>query len=150
MIYAPLKYAYRYKGLSPRMDAALDFLMHTDFSALADGRHELKGDKLYVNVMTYETQEENRTPEHHKHYADIQCVLEGREVISVLPMEKAGALVKSMEEADCYLYEGVGQAVTLQAGEFMVVFPEDVHAPGVSPTGKPEKVRKAVVKVCLD
>lgn len=150
MIYAPIQYADRYKGLSPRLDAALDFLKNTDFSALPDGRHDLDGDKLYINVMTYESKVENPTPEHHKRYADIQFILEGRETISVLPMEEVGALVKSMDESDCYLYEGKGQGVTLSAGQFMIVFPEDAHAPGVSPSGQPEKVRKAVAKVCLD
>lgn len=147
MIYAPIRYADRYKGLSPRLDAALDFLKNTDFSTLPDGRHELEGDKLFVNVMTYDSRLENRTPEHHKHYVDIQLLLEGREVISVLDISEVGAQISADEENDGYLFEGVGQGIEVKAGEFMLVFPEDVHAPGVSPTGKPERVRKAVAKV---
>lgn len=150
MIYAQLKNADRYKAISPRIAAALDFLKNTDFSTLDDGRHELDGDKLYVNVMTYESKAENPTPEHHERYADIQCIISGQETIAVLPMDAVGALVKDMSDSDCWLYEGKGQPVTLSEGEFMILFPEDAHAPGISPSGMPEPVRKAVAKVCLD
>lgn len=148
MIYAPLKHVDRYKALSPRIAAALEFLQTADFSALADGRVDLDGENLFVNIMTYDTKPSNHTPEHHEHYADIQCVLSGREIISVLPMDEVGAPLSS--EGDCYLFEGEGQPVEVKAGEFMILFPEDAHAPGVSPSGQPERVRKAVAKVCLD
>lgn len=148
MIFTDLAHAHRYFGLSPRFDAALKYMMETDFSQVEDGHYELDGDNLFVNVMTFETKGSNPTPEHHKLYADIQFVLEGREVISVAPLDTMGKLVS--QNGDCYLFEGVGQPITVPAGSFVIVWPEDAHAPGVSPTGKPEKVRKAVVKVRLE
>ncbi|MFV0349350.1 MAG: YhcH/YjgK/YiaL family protein, partial [Halodesulfovibrio sp.] len=39
--------------------------------------------------------------------------------------------------------------VTLGNGVFSVLYPEDVHAPGVAKEGIPEPVKKVVVKIRL-
>ena len=72
MIYDTLEHRDQYRGLSPRLAKALDFLAETDFFALPDGRCDIDGDEVFANVMTYETKTANETPESHRRYMDIQ------------------------------------------------------------------------------
>ncbi len=44
---------------------------------------------------------------------------------------------------------GTVDYVTLKPGNFVVLFPQDAHAPGIAPDGKPAPCRKIVVKVLL-
>ena len=44
-----------YRGLSPLMDKALEFLEGLDTPSLAPGRTEIDGDKLYLLCQKYDT-----------------------------------------------------------------------------------------------
>ena len=55
MIYDTLSNVNTYAALSPRLRKALEYLASTDFSQVADGRYELEGDALFVNVMSVTT-----------------------------------------------------------------------------------------------
>ena len=50
------------------------------------------------------------------------------------------------EEKDIILYAGDPDMIKLEAGNFMLLFPEDGHKPGVSIVGS-EAVKKVVVKI---
>lgn len=51
-------------------------------------------------------------------------------------------------ERDIYFYDGNFAKLTLRPGQFVIVFPDDVHAPGLA-VDEPETIRKAVFKVKL-
>ena len=53
MIYDSLENVKRYHGISKWLDAALDFLAHTDLDTLPLGRTEVCGDKVFVNAVSY-------------------------------------------------------------------------------------------------
>lgn len=151
MIYDLLKNRTIYQNAHKGLDLGLAFLADTDFSKLEDGRYDIDGDRVFANVMHYETKVENPTPEVHQAYIDIQYVIEGEELIGVAPLcEMEELAVDCPEGGDIWLYRGKTQPLTLGRGRFLAVWPEDAHAPGIAPDGKPAPARKCVVKVLVD
>ena len=83
----------------------------------------------------------------HRQYIDIHIPLDGVEVIGWKPLEDCTNLTKPYDEAaDCELYtEPATSYINLQPGQFMIVWPEDPHAPIIGEG----KLRKLCVKVKL-
>ena len=148
MILADLADADRYSQLHPDFAAAFAFLRRADFARLADGRHELAGDRLYAMVSRYRTRPapgEMRW-ESHRDYIDIQYLAEGSESIGWSPLAELRAGEPYSAAKDVAFHAGAGEVITLRAGRFAVFFPEDAHAPGLA-AGAPAGVVKVVVKV---
>ena len=74
--------------------------------------------------------------------------VEGREKMGVGSLPDM-TQVSGKPENDIWFYHGPMDYVSLVPGKFGLVFPCDAHAPGISFTGVPEHVRKAVFKVKL-
>ena len=70
MIYGRLDRLDRYRGLSARLDKALDFLKTQNLTALPAGKTVLDGEALFVNRFDYKTAQESVT-EAHRAYTDI-------------------------------------------------------------------------------
>lgn len=150
MIYDTLPNIARYAALDGRLRRALEYLADTDFSQLADGRYELEGDALFVNVMTAVTAPRPAGGvrlEAHDKYADVQYVCAGEEVTGVAPRAALGTAEPG--EGDICFLTGSCTWLPMGHGEFLVVFPEDAHAPCVA-ADQPAQVRRVVAKVRLD
>ena len=150
MIFDTLKHISAYKGLSANMDRAIDFILNTDFSAMPAERFEVDG----ANVYGFIKEPELRCPadaqfEAHRRYADIQIALTDGEVINYLPLEKVEKWLAFDEEKDIMFsdVDEKGIAVPVNAGEFMMLFPQDAHMPCLK--GCAEKNRKVVIKVLM-
>lgn len=149
MVHDHIKHASEYFNLSPGIRAALEFLATANLDALAPGRHDVQGDAVFALVSDYDT----RTPadafwEAHRRHVDVQFVHRGTEQIAygdlsmfeAAPYDEARDLVVATGESE--------RRVQVDAGEFVVLFPHDVHMPGL--TGRQASaVRKVVVKVRL-
>lgn len=146
MIYDTLNHWERYQDLHPGVAAGLRWLAETDLTTLADGRYEVDGDNVFVNVMSYTTLADNPTPERHEKYIDIFYLLEGEELVGVCPIEELGEVVKADPDGDVWLHEGRTVRFPLGGGRFAALFPGDGHAPSIGPNG-PAPARKCVVKV---
>ena len=143
MIYDSLKHIDNYKGLGD-VYTALKFLADTDLSGQELGRYELN-DRIYYMVQQYETKPKTVSVAHEQ-YIDIQLLLAGEEVIGVASIDADKELVDAKPEKDVWHYTCATQPVTLTAGEFMVLYPSDIHMPGAT-LGAPVACRKVVVKV---
>ena len=128
-----------------RLEKALKFLRETDFSKLEDGKLEIEGDKIFVNISTYMTRS-NEFPEAHKKYADVQYIIEGEEYIGVASLDDMQDEIVSDPDNDFWQYRGETSNIRLGKGQFAVFFPQDAHAPGRF-IKEAKSVRKAVVKV---
>ncbi|MBN2310861.1 MAG: YhcH/YjgK/YiaL family protein [Candidatus Hydrogenedentes bacterium] len=138
----------RYPWQNDRFRAGFQHLLTLD-AAAPDGKHSIAGDDVFCNVMTYETSPaEGHEFETHRDYADIQCVLAGREAIRWAPRQ--GLTVTKPYEPDAELQALVlpSTELIMTPGRFAVFFPDDAHAPGIA-CEIPATVRKAVVKVRL-
>ncbi len=148
MIYDTLDHLKRYEGIHPGVMQGLEFLAQTDFSTLADTRVTLDGDNVFANLMTCETKPSNDRPEAHRKYIDIQYLISGEELVGVGPLETMEE-VEARPQNDIWFYHGQTAQVPIGKGRFVVLFPEDAHAPSIA-VDEPQTVRKCVVKVLAD
>ena len=147
MIYDTLEHIDVYEKTHPGLYRGLCVLRDTDFSKLPDGKYQVEGEELFYSLMTYETKPANDTPETHRKYIDIQCVLSGGEDMAVGALEEMEEVVEARPEGDIWLHRGPAPSVVrLTPGRFAAVWPGDAHAPGIA-LGEPARCRKAVVKV---
>lgn len=146
MIFDTLENIKNYKGLG-RVYTALKFLAETDFSQMELGRYELEGNDIYYMVQSYDTDPTKTIAEAHKKYIDIQFMVEGEELIGVAPISCEKIETQAIPENDVWFYECKTEAMTLIEGSFMVLYPNDLHCPGVATNNKAMTCRKVVVKV---
>ena len=132
-----------YENTHPRLKAAFAFLEAYEQEPLPPGRYDIDGDDIFANVMAFETEDEAAFNwENHQQYIDIHYVRVGREADAV-PLEPYSA------ENDVSFFKGLeGSSVLLSAGEFMVLYPEDIHKPKCR-VGASAPVEKVVMKVRL-
>ena len=144
MIFDCIAHIDSYKGIDERIFRGLK-LLEQGFSGMADGRYEVDGDELFFMLQSYVTKPENRFPESHRKYVDIQCMLSGVEAIGVGAVEEM-ELVEAIPERDFYSNQGPTDMITLAEGKFVVLWPQDAHAPAIA-VDRPAPCRKCVVKV---
>ena len=146
MIFDTLKNVDNYKGLG-RVYDALKFLSETDFSKIELGRYELDGDNIFYMVQSYDTDPDKTISEAHKKHIDIQYMVEGEEIIGVADIFSEKELTEAKEENDVWFYNCKTEPLVLSAGKYMVLYPNDLHCPGVATNGTALTCRKVVVKV---
>lgn len=136
-----------YRGIHKNLDTAIDFLLQNDVTALEDGRREIDGDNVFINVMSPEFKPESSW-EAHRRYADIQIALKDGESIEWLPLERVDEWGDYLPERDIQISNSAvsGVRYTLRPLDFGLYFPKDAHKPGLGTA----KGRKAVVKVRID
>ena len=93
---------------------------------------------------------EQRKPEGHKKFIDIQIEVHGTEKIRITPLSKAEREIEAHEERDLYFYQvsvKEESEIHMEDGSFAVFFPEDLHRPLCMAGQEPVRLRKAVIKV---
>ena len=76
-----LPHAHLYQGISDQLQKGLDFLIHSNFASLPDGRYEIDGDDVFANIAHGTTAQNTPNAEAHDAYLDIQFLIEGRELM---------------------------------------------------------------------
>ncbi len=114
------------------------------------GRYDLSDDAFaVVNVYRTKSQSEGLF-EAHKKYIDIQLMLKGCENIITEPVEimHKYECIKPFEDGDTELYamNNEGKDNLLMTGDFIILYPEDAHAPSIC-INEPEDIVKIVFKV---
>ncbi|MFC4303333.1 YhcH/YjgK/YiaL family protein [Cohnella boryungensis] len=129
---------------------ALELVMERRILEKEPGRYELQGEELFVLVQEVRTRPaRDIRPEAHRTYADIQLVIEGKERIGYRTRAEEEQIVQDdREEKDIAFYSGLEDEseLILNAGDFAVFFPGEVHRP-CGAVGEESGVRKAVVKL---
>lgn len=144
-----LRNADRYRPLNPGIGPALGFLHRPDLASLPAGRYEVEGDRVYALVSEYSTSPlAERRWEAHRRYIDLQYLVAGRERIGYSPLCRMQPEPYD-ETKDVLRLSGEGECLTLAPGDFMLLWPDDAHMPGVA-AGEPAPVRKVVVKIRVD
>ena len=143
------------KGYSTALTKALAFLRTQDFRNMPEGRHEIDGDKIFALLSRYTTRPQTEcTPEAHRKFVDIQYVADVEEFLGWCPMSPDLVEMEPYDEArDVIFYRALipESSILLKAGSYAVLYPEDVHRPGVSVLDEyPANVTKVVVKIDLE
>lgn len=148
MIVANLQNSNRIENLHPLFKTLFDYVKTHDLLHTELGRIEVDGDDLFImNINPECVAADKQVLEVHRTYIDVHILLEGSESIGWMALEDVLHEVKSYDdEGDCALYEDTPTSwVDLQPGQFVIVYPEDAHAPVVG-CGK---IRKLIAKVKL-
>lgn len=128
---------------------ALNILFSLDVSK-EPGHYEVSEDISY-NIEEYETRDKELCQyESHQKHVDIQRMLEGEEMIYVIPSERLEIKEKLSEERDVIFYKDGddGEVKLLKKGDLLILYPGDAHKAGVYAGGE-RRVKKAVFKVQL-
>ena len=147
MILDHMKNLSNYRDLGGPILRALEFIRDADFSKLDDTTYEVEGRDLFFFIQSYETKAENDTPESHRKYIDIQYMISGTEVMGVGQLDTMTEEVEAKPQNDIWFHRGPMDYITVTEGMFAVFFPNDAHAPCISPASGANPVRKCVFKV---
>lgn len=146
MILSNLQNSGRIESLHPLFAKLFEYVKSHDLLHTPLGRIEIEGDSLFINNVEPQcVTAEQQVLEVHRDYIDVHFLLEGEETIGWKAIEDVTNETKPYDaEGDCALYtEPASTYVTLRPGQFLIVWPEDPHAPVIG-TGK---IRKAIAKV---
>ena len=132
MVVDRLENLEKYASLNPLFAQAIEFLQSHDLNAMEVGKTELKA-------------KEQAKLETHNEFIDIQIPLSGAEVMGYTAgKDCVPADAPYNAEKDITFFEGLAETyITVKPGMFAIFFPQDGHAPGISPDG----VKKVIVKV---
>lgn len=140
---------YKYDFTAKKFRVAFEFLKRKDLAELPVGWIELE-DGVRASIQHYDSfkWEANRFETHEK-YFDVQYVIEGMELCGVCDRSECKKVAVPYSEAkDITFYEEPEHfgTVFLNAGDFIVLGPEDAHKPRCA-AGEQIPIKKVVVKV---
>lgn len=139
-----------YFGVHKNFEKAFNFIKKVIIESLPVGSYEIDGKDVYAMVQEYNTKLENEAKnEGHKNYVDIQFVVFGKEMIEVIDISKVNSKVDYNPEKDVQFYfDGVDATKCILCdGEYVILFPHDIHKPGMAIREIQSPVKKVVVKV---
>ena len=148
MIIDTIKNASKYFSVHPLFAKAFEYIQNTDINTIEPGKYEIEGDKLkaiFSNKTGMPAETSVAKFECHNEHIDIQVCISGVETIGWKPREKC--MVENggyNPEKDVQLYSEVPDMFfQLTDGQFVIFFPEDVHAPMIGES----EIKKLVIKV---
>ena len=147
MIHSTLDESACYESLHPHFKEVFDYIKSHDLRAMEPQRLELRGEELFINRIDAPSNPQDEQPiEAHESYIDIQVLLEGRERIGWLPRAKCLSPRAPYDESKeiIFYYDQPTSYVDLLPGDFVILFPEDGHAPFI---GDGSPISKLIVKV---
>lgn len=152
MILDQMKNGAFYKGVMPAITAALEKMANYTPDDYPVGRVDVDGDNLFLLLNDYQTRAaEDALFEAHQKYIDVMYMVEGEEIIYVKPTEMLSAVTQPYNSEKDVLMATLdcdATPVRLIAGNFIVLFPQDAHAPGCYDT-EPRTVKKIIGKIKL-
>lgn len=148
MIIDKIENASLYAGLSNRIDKALNYIRTTDLVNAEIGKYEIEGEHVFALVQEYKSKnpEDAKLESHYKHI-DIQYIISGEEMMGLSTL-KDQIPHTVLEEKDVAFYQNNSTPYKLEEGMFAILFPSDLHCPGMKCTEN-SNVKKLVVKILI-
>lgn len=148
MIIDSLDNAQKYFAINPYFEKAFAYINSVDLAGMEPGKYEIDGDNLraiFSGKTGMSAAESILKFECHDQHIDIQLCIRGKETIGWKP--RGSCLAQKSEynpEKDVLFYNDVPDTYFgLTDGQFVIFFPEDVHAPMIGE----EEIKKLVIKV---
>lgn len=147
MIFGNRNHISEFSFLEDSVKECFTYAKEHDLASYEKGSHEIDGERLFVNIVEYETTTpENRFWEAHKEYLDVHVMLSGQEQIDLNFIGNM-ELKEYVPKDDFLPMDGEKNgSVILRPGDFLVCYPNDAHRTAVAAEGA-EKVKKAIFKV---
>lgn len=138
----------KYLSLNPNFVKAMEFLQNSNLQDLPLGRNEICGDLIFANVVEAKSKSKSEAPiEIHRKYIDVHVPLSGDELIGYTPLAEL-PYAEFVEVDDAALYPlslSARDYFNVRRGEFAIFFPQDGHAPAITPT----PLKKIILKVAI-
>lgn len=135
-----------YTRISAGFARAVEFLAQPDLREWPDGKYDIDGSAVYAIVSRGQGRTlEEADLEVHNRYIDIQVILQGEELQGWKPRSSCRQPRQDYDPSrDCQFFADPPDIwLKLRPGQFSLFFPEDAHAPMISP----DRVHKIVIKV---
>ncbi len=147
MIVDNIKHYELYESVHPLFKQAFEFLTSHNFESLEPGTTVLEKDCLLAHVQVYDSRDEaDCLYEAHENFIDIQYVVSGTEQIGYAPLENTEIVQAYDAKNDILFGKAKGDFVKLNASDFMILFPQDAHMPGIK-VDHSMPMKKVVVKI---
>ncbi|AIR66522.1 YhcH/YjgK/YiaL family protein [Cedecea neteri] len=140
--------------LSPKITEALDYVLKNINADSPAGKYDIVGENVWVMVIEGNTRlAAEALPEYHEKYLDIQIVLAGQEGMAfslkpphteVIEDKLAGSDIAFIKTPDDETM------ITMNAADFIIFYPGEVHKPLCVLNGNVTSVKKAVIKIAKD
>ncbi len=148
MVFDNIKNAEKYYALHKNFGKAFEFIKKAVAENLDCGKYVIDGEDVFAPVSEYETNPVNNGEfEAHRDYIDLQYLVSGKERIDVIEISKAYSIKEYVTDVEFFKTDDKPTPVMLKDGDFAILYPEDLHAPGLAYSDKAEKVKKIVVKI---
>ena len=150
MSYSPAT-CEQYYAMNEKFKTAFEFLTNTDLINLEDGSYEIQGREIYVNIQSLKTKPvEDKKWEVHRKYIDIQHVIKGEEKMGygILEDFKEVEIPYDSEKDVEFLNGKQFNFVDVKEGDFVIFYPNDVHAPMLA-CNEPLEIKKVIVKIAI-
>lgn len=147
MIFGNVRNLEEYPFLEEAVKRCFEYAGAHNLESYETGRHDIDGDRLFVNIVEYETVDaDKRFWEAHRDYLDVHLMLGGTEQIDLNFIQNMD--VKPFVPEDDFLpMDGEkNSSVILRDGDFLICYPSDGHRTAVAVSGS-EKIKKAIFKV---
>ena len=143
-----------YGNMDVRLAKAFAWLKTTDLKALdPDQTIVIDDNRIKAMIQAYDSiKPADGSFEAHRMYIDIQIVVTGQEIMYWSPASELTSVKTPYNyEKDAIFFEEPKHSIPMlfRENDFAVFFPSDGHKPRCQAAGKPEKVRKIVVKVAV-
>lgn len=155
MIYGHISAKETEQAYAEPIREAIRYCRETDVSGMGESRIGLRGEGLIVQICDRITgKKEEKLPEVHSRYAELQFMAEGSEYMGFYPDRGDNRILEDcLEEKDTLYYQEnpLSEEVMLlmTPGTYAVFFPEDVHRPFCQ-VEAPARVKKIVIKIAVD
>ncbi len=151
MIYGLKKNLNDYIGLNRNLDKAIEYINNHRIDLLPNGKTEIFGEDVYVNVVESELLDSlDGLFEFHKKYLDLHIDIDGMEKILFSERNKLSVSHDYENDGDYALGDGDTVAeCTIDQDHFCICMLDEPHKPCVknAVTGK---VKKAIFKIKVD
>lgn len=148
MILAKFSDSCRYENMHPLFKQLFEFVKSNDLLNKELGKIELQGEELFINNSAPTLlSKEKQVLEIHRQYIDVHIPLDGTEIVGWKAIGDLHAPMHPFDdEKDFAVYdEPAATYFEVKPGEFLIVFPEDAHAPIIGEG----RLRKLIAKVKL-
>lgn len=149
MIFESLEKLGKYSEI-PQVKRIIKFLTSKNLKKLPSGDIKINGKSLFVKVLRYVPEKpKDNSFETHKAYIDVQVMINGAERMFFAGRQKTKAINKYDIDSDAQLFtvNRDFSDILVNANQFVVFFPGEMHKPGCFCKSSGPQVLKLVFKV---
>lgn len=135
-----------YAALNPLFADVVEFLNDHDLQTLEVGKYPIQGNNVFLNLqMAKGRSQEAAVLETHIEMIDIQIPLSAEESFGYTPLQDLPDFEYNAEKDITKYGDTKAQTyVTVKPGQFVIFFPQDGHAPCITPQAE---IKKAIFKI---